>query len=207
MEKPLLDIRLLGAPPLPNTFPLQPPPTLDPSPEGFPHQEPGLPPSWFYPDLEQAFPPPTCTLQEIGLIASSLDPSNLNGWDDILGDSSGTLGPPTADTTPPPNQSHRKHRRNKCISAAAIELNIVLGQDITMAEAADMVDKTLVGKSYGHHFSFKTLQSWVSDSWRGSPPQLNRLSKGWFMLKFANHTLAMKNPFKVVGASTPPMYS
>jgi hypothetical protein len=103
------------------------------------------------------------------------------------------LVPQTADTTPPPSLSHRKRRRNKCISAAAIESNIILGQDITMAEALDMADKTLVGKSYGRHFSFKTLQSWVSDSWRGSPPQLNRLSKGWFMLKFANHTLAEKS--------------
>jgi hypothetical protein len=56
-----------------------------------------------------------------------------------------------------------------------------------------MANKTLVGKSYGRYFNFKTLQSCVSDSWRGSPPQLNKLSKGWFMLKFTNQNLYEKS--------------
>jgi hypothetical protein len=67
-----------------------------------------------------------------------------------------------------------------------VESNLVLGQDITMEEATDLADKTLVGKAYGHHFSFKILQSWVSDTWVGAPPQLNRLTRGWFMLNFSN---------------------
>jgi len=72
-----------------------------------------------------------------------LDPSNLNGWDGILGDSSRTLGTPVADTTFPPSLSHRKRRRNKCISAASVESNIVLGQAITMSEATYMAEKLL----------------------------------------------------------------
>jgi hypothetical protein len=98
-----------------------------------------FPSSCFYPDLEQAIPPSISVHQKVGLIASSLDPSNLNGWDGVLGNSSGTLGTPIVDNTSPPSLSHRKRRRNKCISAAAIESNIVLGQDITMAKAIDMV--------------------------------------------------------------------
>jgi hypothetical protein len=109
----------------------------------------GFPSSCFYPDLEQAIPPSLGIHQEVGLIASSLDPSNLNGWDGVLGDSSSTLGTPVEDTTSPPSLSHRKQRRNKCISVATVESNIVLGQDITMDEATNMADKTLVGKSYG----------------------------------------------------------
>jgi hypothetical protein len=56
-----------------------------------------------------------------------------------------------------------------------------------MEEATELVDKTLVGKAYGHHFSFKTLQSWVFDTWHNAPPQLKYLTKRWFVLKFANH--------------------
>jgi hypothetical protein len=77
-----------------------------------------------------------------------------------------------------------------------------------MAEVLELADKSVVGKVYGRHFSEKTLKIWAHTTWSSAqpaPPQIRRLSRGWFLITFASAAQATQ-ALSVVGPLIPPMY-
>jgi len=55
-----------------------------------------------------------------------------------------------------------KHQKiNKCVVYFGEVKNVILGEDLSIAEVVIMANKTFVGKSYGRHFNEKTLKEWM----------------------------------------------
>jgi hypothetical protein len=84
-----------------------------------------------------------------GFIASYLPPTNLNGWDSIGDGGSGDLDPLGLAEGLDPHTINRRRKRNKCIGVISDSSNLILGEDLSMAEVVEMADKSVVGKVYG----------------------------------------------------------
>jgi hypothetical protein len=96
---------------------------------------------------------------------------------------------------PDPPTSNRCRKRNKVIDVVSDTTNLILGEDLSMAEVLELADKSVVGKVYGRHFSEKTLKIWVQSTWGSGqtpPPQIRRLSRGWFLITFATASQATR---------------
>jgi hypothetical protein len=91
-------------------------------------------------------------LHSEGFIAPNILPTNLNGWDGDCGGASGVAAPLTH-PIPLSNVYVSKHRRkNKCVVVSQEDSNLILGEDLSMAEVVEMEDKIVVGKAYGQTF-------------------------------------------------------
>jgi hypothetical protein len=110
-----------------------------------------------------------------GFIGNYLPPSNLNGWDSLEDGGSEEAILRGLIEDPDPHSSNRRRKRNKCIGVVTDSSNLILGEDLSMAEVLELADKSVVGKVYGRHFSEKTLKIWAHTTWgsaQPTPPQI-----------------------------------
>jgi hypothetical protein len=124
----------------------------------------------------------------MGFIASYLPPTNINGWGSTCDGTDVSSEPLVLAEGQDPHTIKKFHKWNKCIGVVSDSSNLILGEDLSMEEVVEMADKLVVGKVYGHHFSKKTLKSWVVSTWGASqsqPLQIRRLSRGWFLIIFS----------------------
>jgi hypothetical protein len=49
----------------------------------------------------------------------------------------------------------KRQKRSKCNGLSSEYSNLILREDLSMAEVVELANKTVVGKSYGRHFSEK----------------------------------------------------
>jgi hypothetical protein len=128
-----------------------------------------------------------------GFIAANLRPSNSSEWVSVFGGEPGNNTQLNQDQGFTGVPESRQRKQNKCIGSSKENPNFILGDDLTLSGVAEMADKTIVGKAYGHQFSEKTLKAWAVTNWGASynpPPKISRMSRGWFMLIFSEQSQA-----------------
>jgi len=124
--------------------------------------DPELQESYFFPDVGSGLLSEAIIGGSIeGFIISYLPPTNMNGWDYIGKGGSGDLVPSGLDEGLDSRPSNRHRKRNKCIGVVSDSSNLTLGDDLSMDELLELVDKSMVGKVYVRHFSEKTLKLWA----------------------------------------------
>jgi len=155
--------------------------------------EQGPTPDLFNPYADQAYFSDQPEELVEGFIAANLRPSNSSEWVSVFG------GEPETNTHLNQDQGFmevpesRQRKRNKCVGSSKSNLNFTLDNDLTLSGVVEMADKTLVGKSYGHQFSEKSLKAWAATNWDvtyNPPPKISRFSSGWFLLVFLEQSQA-----------------
>ena len=61
--------------------------------------------------------------------------------------------------------SSQKRRRNTCLKLTKEPLNLVCGENISMAQLLGMAETTVVGRVRGKYPSLEGLENWVNMNW------------------------------------------
>ena len=71
--------------------------------------------------------------------------------------------------------------------------NLVLGIDLSIDEAVDTTELTLVGKEKGKKVTAPFLKDWAEKTWKEGPDlrfEVRILENGWFMVRFKSKEMA-----------------
>lgn len=80
-----------------------------------------------------------------------------------------------------------KRKKSKPLKKKKIEGNLVLGMDVQVEDALEVVECTLVGRARGKSLSGKSLRYWAEQQWKAAPVKNFKVAvlvKGWFMVRF-----------------------
>jgi hypothetical protein len=143
-----------------------------------------------------------------GFIGNYLPPSNLNGWGSLEDGNSEEAILRGLIEDPDTQNSNKRRKRNKCIGAINESSNLILGEDLSMAEVLELADKHVVGKVYGKHFSEKTLKIWARTTWSSAQPTPHKSVdyQGDGFSSLLTLQLKQLEPSQVVGLLIPHMY-
>lgn len=87
------------------------------------------------------------------------------------------------------NETKRDKRKiGKMIKQKEVSPNLVLGVDIQIDGAMEVIEVTLVRRAKGKNYSSNYIIEWASKVWKEAPePQfeVSTLARGWLMVKFS----------------------
>lgn len=86
-----------------------------------------------------------------------------------------------------------KRKKQRPICSQDLEGNLVLGMDVTIEEALEVAECTLVGRARGKKFTSGFIKAWGEQNWPSDLIkgfEVSTLAKGWFMVRFENKEAA-----------------